>query len=93
VAVPTACQFLLTTLVGSHAGKGEKVDHLEIAGDSTTSGWQRRSPPRIGRQIGTLIELQQPDDDFTHDAAADRPEMQAPFHDLPFFEGVVPQRR
>ncbi len=39
---------LLTALVGSHASKGEKVDHPEVPGDSTAPGRQRRSPPRIG---------------------------------------------
>jgi hypothetical protein len=69
----TACQLLLIATAGIHTGKGEKVDHPEISGDPTIPGRQRRSPPRLGRQIGTLIELQQPDDDFPHDAATDRP--------------------
>ena len=83
---------LLLAADGSHAGKGEKVDHLEVAG-RPIPGWQRRPPPRIGTQIGTRVELQHPDEDFTHDAATNRPQMRAICHAVTFPEGVEPQRR
>jgi len=49
VPLLTARSLLLTTLIGRHASKGEKVDHLEVAGDLTTPGRQRRAPSRLGR--------------------------------------------
>jgi hypothetical protein len=78
MASKTARQFLLAATDGIHAGKGEKVDHREVAGDMPIPSRQRRAPPRLGRQIGILIELQQPEDDFPDAAAADRPETPAP---------------
>src|SRR5262249_27944750 len=89
----TAHQCLLLATGGIHAGKGEKVDHPELSGDLTTRGRQRRSPLPIDRQEGMPVELQQPDDDFAHNAAADWPQLPAVFHDLRFLEGVVPKRR
>jgi hypothetical protein len=77
-ASKTARQFLLAATDGIYTSQGEKVDHREVAGDMPTPSRQRRAPPRLGRQIGILIELQQPEDDFPDAAAADRPETPAP---------------
>jgi hypothetical protein len=37
--------------------------------------------------------LQEPDDDFADDAATDRSEMPATFHDVAFLEDVQPEWR
>ena len=65
---------LLTQL--SHAREVEKIHHPKLSRDLTASLWQRGSPTRAICQIGIAVELEQADDDFAHDAAADWPEMQ-----------------
>jgi hypothetical protein len=89
----TARQLLLTATGGIHTGKGEKVYYPEISGDLTAPSRKSRSPLQLDRQEGMPVELQQPDDDFAHYAAADRPQMQAAFHDLGFLQDIVPKRR
>ena len=38
------------------------------------------------------VGLQQPNDNFAHHVDADRPQMQAAFHDLGFLQDIVPKR-
>ena len=86
--------LLLTAADGIHAGKGEKVDHREVAGEFTPPVRQRRFPPMIGTQVGTRVELQRPDEDFSHNTATNRPQMLAPLsQEEAFPEDVEPQRR
>src|SRR4029450_13368769 len=77
----------------SHACKAEKNYHPEVSGNLTASLRQRWAPTWIVRQVGITVELEQADDDFAHDTAADRTEMKALFHDLSFLENVVPEGR
>src|SRR5262245_24215743 len=80
---------LLSPLVGSHPGKREEIDHLELSGDPAASLRECRLPPPVGVQVGVLVELQQPDEDLADDAAADRPQMSAPVsQDEPLPEAV-----
>src|SRR5215510_6794497 len=77
----------------SHARKVEKIHHPEVSSDLTASLWQRGSPTRAICDIGIAVKLEQADDAFAHDAAADGSEMDPFFHHLSFFENVVPERR
>src|SRR5262249_45901071 len=77
----------------SHARKVKKIHHPEVSRDLTVSLRQRGSPTRAICDIGIAVKLEQADDAFAHDAAADGSEMNAIFHDLGFFENVAPERR
>src|SRR5947209_4609204 len=83
---------LLPAVRGVDSGEREEVHHPEVAGDPTASRRKRR-PPVALREVGISVELQEPDENFADDPAANGPKGQTVRHDLRFSQDVVPERR